>query len=86
MTYTAPTGAEIARWLQTEAAMTDAMGPTRTGEMLRHAAAYITEHEALLTRIHAVTVAADNTMQHATLEIEHLRSEVARLERLAHSA
>ena len=86
MTYTAPTGAEIARWLQTEAAMTDALGPTRSGEMLRHAAAYITEHESLLTHIHAVTVEGANTMRHATLEIEHLRSEVARLERLAHNA
>jgi hypothetical protein len=41
--------------LQTEAAMTDALGPTRSGEMLRHAAAYITEHESLLTRIQALT-------------------------------
>lgn len=55
MTYTAPTGAEIARWLQTEAAMVDAMGPTRTGEMMRHAAAYIIEHESLPARIQALT-------------------------------
>ena len=46
-----PTGAEIARWLMTEAAMMDAMGPTRAGTMMRAAAAYITEHESLLTRI-----------------------------------
>ena len=31
--------------------MTDAMGPTRAGTMLRAAAAYITEHEDLLGRI-----------------------------------
>jgi hypothetical protein len=31
------------------------MGPTRAGEMLRHAAAYITEHESLLTRIQTLT-------------------------------
>ena len=46
-----PTGAEIARWLMLEANIMDAMGPTRAGTMLRAAAAYITEHEDLLTRI-----------------------------------
>ena len=46
-----PTGAELARWLALEAAIVDAMGPTRAGTMLRAAAAYITEHESLLTRI-----------------------------------
>ena len=45
------TGAQIAAWLAHEASMTDAMGPTRAGTMLRAAAAYITEHEDLLTRI-----------------------------------
>jgi hypothetical protein len=35
--------------------MVDAMGPTRAGEMMRHAAAYITEHESLLTRIQTLT-------------------------------
>ena len=44
-------GAQIAAWLVHEAAMTDAMGPTRAGTMLRAAAAYITEHEDLLGRI-----------------------------------
>lgn len=44
-------GAKLAAWLIAEAAMVDAMGPTRTGEMMRQAAAYITEHESLLTRI-----------------------------------
>lgn len=55
MTAPTPTGADLARWLQTEATMIDAMGPTRAGEMLRHAAAYITEHESLLTRIQTLT-------------------------------
>lgn len=55
MTAPTPTGAELARWLQHEATMTDAMGPTRAGEMMRHAAAYITEHESLLTRIQTLT-------------------------------
>lgn len=45
------TGAQIAAWLAHEASMADAMGPTRAGTMLRAAAAYITEHEDLLTRI-----------------------------------
>ena len=45
------TGAQIAAWLAHEASMTDAMGPTRAGMMLRAAAAYITEHEDLLGRI-----------------------------------
>jgi hypothetical protein len=55
VTYSAPTGADIARWLQHEATIVDAMGPTRAGEMMRHAAAYITEHESLLTRIQTLT-------------------------------
>ena len=45
------TGAQIAAWLAHEASMTDALGPTRAGTMLRAAAAYITEHEDLLGRI-----------------------------------
>ena len=45
------TGAQIAAWLTLEAAIVDAMGPTRAGTMLRAAAAYITEHEDLLGRI-----------------------------------
>ena len=45
------TGAQIAQWLQHEASMVDAMGPTRAGEVMRAAAAYITEHEDLLGRI-----------------------------------
>ena len=45
------TGAQIAAWLAHEASMSDAMGPTRAGTMLRAAAAYITEHEDLLGRI-----------------------------------
>jgi hypothetical protein len=49
-----PTGAQIVAWLAQEAAMTDAMGPTRAGAMLRHAAAYITEHEDLLGRIQSL--------------------------------
>ena len=45
------TGAQIAAWLALEAAIVDALGPTRAGTMLRAAAAYITEHEDLLGRI-----------------------------------
>ena len=45
------TGAQIAAWLAHEASMSDALGPTRAGTMLRAAAAYITEHEDLLGRI-----------------------------------
>ena len=45
------TGAQIAAWLALEAAVVDALGPTRAGTMLRAAAAYITEHEDLLGRI-----------------------------------
>ena len=45
------TGAQIAQWLMNEASMVDALGPTRAGEIMRAAAAYITEHEDLLGRI-----------------------------------
>ena len=47
----APTIKEVINFMVNESLMVDAMGPTRAGTMMRAAAAYITEHESLLTRI-----------------------------------
>lgn len=50
----APTIKEVINFMVNESLMVDAMGPTRAGTMMRYAAAYMTEHEAVLNSLQSL--------------------------------